>query len=57
MFWSNFECWYSKRIIPWWLAHSTAASQSVSRLSITIGSSVASLNANAAPYGLLPDRL
>ena len=43
--------------MPWWLAHSTPAVKSVSRLSITIGSSVATLNAKAAPHGCLPVRL
>ena len=57
MLWSNFWCWYSKRAIPWWLAHSTAPSQSVSRLSISSGSSMPTGNANEAPHGMLPARL
>ena len=57
MLWSNFWCWYSKRAIPWWLAHSTAPSQSVARLSISSGSSIPTGNANDAPHGMLPERL
>jgi len=57
MLWSKFWCWYSKRDIPWWLAHSSAAVQSVSRLSISSGTSTPLLNANEAPHGMLPDRL
>ncbi len=43
--------------MPWWLAHSIAAFTSVSRLSMTIGSSEATLNAKPAPNGMSPVRL
>jgi len=57
IFWSNFACSKVALNIPWWLAHSTPTDTSVSRLSITMGISMAFLNANAPPYGCWPDRL